>query len=110
MDKETSLVLCSHHSCIIFSAEWKYSSRQIQGSSIMSLHNYFNITKGPPDTDTDSEGMAVKKRKTGRKNNDYTERQRYKIGRFASENRNKDAVSKFGLPESTVRNFKKQYI
>lgn len=75
----------------------------------MSLHKYFTISKAPPAaTESDSECLP-KTRKSGRTNQEYTEHQRYKVGRYASENRNKDAVKKFDLPESTIRNFKKQY-
>lgn len=91
----------------------------------MALHKYFKINQNDQSsskfssTEEDVAQIVAAHTSTSRKRGKYTsfdEAYRYKIGKHAAENGNKSAQKKFlkedgdQISESTIRNFKKQYL
>ena len=73
-----------------------------------------SVSKSQQSTERDEEEAKavheeIRLRKRSKKtNNVYDDETRAKIAKYAIYNGNAKAVSKYGVPESTVRNFKKK--
>ena len=61
------------------------------------------------DEEKASVDREIRLRKRTGNNNVYDDQTRAKVGKWAAENGNASAVTRFNIPESTVRNFKRRY-